>query len=65
MHCVPTRTKNKSEHDLAIEFSFPFKRIPHGSKGKKCSHPSRPLADIVRFGPLHITISLTILKRVY
>ena len=27
-----------------------------------CNSPSSPLADIVRFGPLHIVVSLTVLK---
>ena len=30
-----------------------------------CNNPSSPLADIVRFDPLGISINLTILKRVY
>ena len=30
-----------------------------------CKSPSPPLADIVRFGPSRITISLTVLKRIY
>ena len=29
-----------------------------------CNNPSPPLADIVRFDPLRIAISLTVLKRV-
>ena len=30
-----------------------------------CKSQNPPLADIVRFGPLHIAVSLTILKHVY
>ena len=30
-----------------------------------CNNPSPPLADIVRFDPLRIAVSLTVLKHVY
>ena len=61
----PSPTNVGSHNPPSLGPAFSLAHCSESGSNTICNRPSPPIEDIVRFGPLHIIVSLTIFKCVY